>query len=105
MNRTQYNRYLGGESHPRPEVLKVIVEYFSVDANILLREIDAPKTSGPKPFELGFERGVRAAAGTAGEYCHARYKKAEKVDDAAVFTSQTEYDIQKTILRRFLPGE
>ena len=41
LNRTQFNRYRSAESWPRPDTLKVIVEYFDVDANILLYELDA----------------------------------------------------------------
>ena len=40
IHRTQFNRYLSGESWPRPDVLKVIVEYLGVDANNLLYELD-----------------------------------------------------------------
>lgn len=39
INRTQYNRYLAGESFPRPDVLHKICEYFSVDARILLEPV------------------------------------------------------------------
>ncbi len=41
VNRTQFNRYLGGAAFPRPDVLFRICSYFGVDANILLRRIDA----------------------------------------------------------------
>ncbi len=104
INRTQFNRYLSGESWPRPDALIVIVEYFGVDANILLHEmdIDGLITAVPKPVELGFERGVRAAAVVAGEYCQERIKKAKRVDDEAVFTGHTQHDIQRAILRRVL---
>ena len=107
LNRTQFNRYLSGASWPRPDALIVIVEYFGVDANILLHEmdIDGLKTAGPKPVDLGFERGVRAAAVVAGEYCQQRIKKAEKFDGEAVFTKHTQHDIQRAILRRVLLGK
>ncbi len=36
INRTQFNRYLGGESFPRPDVLERICSFFNVDARILL---------------------------------------------------------------------
>lgn len=36
INRTQYNRYLTGESFPRPEILQRICSFFDVDARILL---------------------------------------------------------------------
>ncbi|MFW2587154.1 helix-turn-helix domain-containing protein [Sagittula sp. SSi028] len=40
INRTQYNRYLAGESFPRPDVLHRICTYFDVDARILLEPVD-----------------------------------------------------------------
>ncbi|WP_187431596.1 hypothetical protein ROLI_022680 [Roseobacter fucihabitans] len=40
INRTQFNRYLNGESFPRPDVLARICDFFSVDARILLEPID-----------------------------------------------------------------
>ena len=36
INRTQFNRYLSGESFPRPDVLDRICGFFDVDARILL---------------------------------------------------------------------
>ncbi len=36
INRTQFNRYLSGESFPRPDVLDRICSFFEVDARILL---------------------------------------------------------------------
>lgn len=35
VNRTQFNRYLGMESWPRPDVLKRICDHFETDARIL----------------------------------------------------------------------
>ncbi|WP_372886406.1 helix-turn-helix domain-containing protein [Shimia sp.] len=48
INRTQFNRYLSGESFPRPDVLHRICTFFDVDARILLEPID----------HLDTERGV-----------------------------------------------
>ncbi|WP_375175530.1 helix-turn-helix domain-containing protein [Pseudooceanicola sp.] len=39
INRTQFNRYLSGESHPRPDVLKRICDFFEVDARVLLQHL------------------------------------------------------------------
>lgn len=39
INRTQFNRYLGGEAFPRPDILQRICAHFSVDARILLEPI------------------------------------------------------------------
>lgn len=40
INRTQFNRYLSGESFPRPDVLHRICVFFSVDARILLDPVE-----------------------------------------------------------------
>ncbi|MEL7098318.1 MAG: helix-turn-helix transcriptional regulator [Pseudomonadota bacterium] len=39
INRTQFNRYLAGESFPRPDVLARICAFFEVDARILLEPV------------------------------------------------------------------
>lgn len=61
INRTQFNRYLSGESHPRPEVLAKICDYFDYDARILLTplaEIQRENRTGwpyapyPDPFQV-----------------------------------------------------
>ncbi|PSL21816.1 helix-turn-helix domain-containing protein [Shimia abyssi] len=39
INRTQFNRYLSGESFPRPDVLHRICTFFRVDARILLEPL------------------------------------------------------------------
>jgi transcriptional regulator with XRE-family HTH domain len=41
INRTQFNRYLSGESFPRLDVLYLICKYFSTDARILLEQHNA----------------------------------------------------------------
>ncbi|MDQ2089115.1 helix-turn-helix domain-containing protein [Marimonas arenosa] len=41
INRTQFNRYLSGESFPRPDVLYRICGFFGVDARILLEPVEA----------------------------------------------------------------
>nr|WP_283255081.1 helix-turn-helix transcriptional regulator [Marivita sp. GX14005] len=40
INRTQFNRYLSGESFPRPDVLYRICKHFDVDARIMLEPLD-----------------------------------------------------------------
>ncbi|WP_439522688.1 helix-turn-helix domain-containing protein [Marivita sp.] len=47
INRTQFNRYLSGESFPRPDVLFRICQYFKVDARIILEPLSDIKL-GPK---------------------------------------------------------
>ncbi len=53
INRTQFNRYLSGEAHPRPEVLDRICRHFGLDARILLEPLEDLKmpqgNSGPSP--------------------------------------------------------
>ncbi|WP_226688333.1 MULTISPECIES: helix-turn-helix domain-containing protein [Ruegeria] len=49
VNRTQFNRYLGGESFPRPDVLDRICRFFEVDARILLRPLDEIDRSPTHP--------------------------------------------------------
>lgn len=41
INRTQFNRYLSGESFPRPDVLDRICRFFDVDARILLDPVQS----------------------------------------------------------------
>lgn len=41
INRTQFNRYLAGESFPRPDVLDRICSFFEVDARILLDPVES----------------------------------------------------------------
>ena len=48
INRTQFNRYLSGESFPRPDVLARICDFFDVDARVLLEPVDQiSRSSGP----------------------------------------------------------
>ena len=49
INRTQFNRYLSGESFPRPDVLHRICRFFDVDARILLERVE---TLRPASFDL-----------------------------------------------------
>ncbi|WP_368484323.1 helix-turn-helix domain-containing protein [Pseudooceanicola sp. HF7] len=46
INRTQFNRYLSGESFPRPDVLHRICQFFGTDARILLEPVDQLRTGG-----------------------------------------------------------
>lgn len=40
INRTQFNRYMSGESFPRPDILDRICSFFEVDARILLEPVE-----------------------------------------------------------------
>ena len=46
INRTQFNRYLAGQSFPRPDVLHRMCSFFGVDARILLEPAESLKRSG-----------------------------------------------------------
>ncbi|MBE1282390.1 MAG: helix-turn-helix domain-containing protein [Rhodobacteraceae bacterium] len=46
INRTQFNRYLSGESFPRPDVLDRICTFFDVDARILLEPVESLTDKG-----------------------------------------------------------
>lgn len=57
INRTQFNRYLSGESFPRPDVLDRICAFFDVDARILLEPANNLGSGGQilnSPFLAGF---------------------------------------------------
>ena len=58
INRTQFNRYMSGESFPRPDVLHRICEFFETDARILLEPIEdlkpSPNDLVNHPFLAGF---------------------------------------------------
>lgn len=48
INRTQFNRYLSGESFPRPDVLARMCDFFSVDARVLLEPLEqVMRDTGP----------------------------------------------------------
>ncbi|MFA3917908.1 helix-turn-helix domain-containing protein [Ruegeria sp. 2012CJ15-1] len=49
INRTQFNRYLSGESFPRPDVLDRICSFFGTDARILLHPVGAISRPAPLP--------------------------------------------------------
>ncbi|SDF37644.1 Cro/C1-type HTH DNA-binding domain-containing protein [Sulfitobacter delicatus] len=55
INRTQFNRYLAGESFPRPDVLARICRFFEVDARVLLEPVEQIKI-GHDPFNNGYLR-------------------------------------------------
>ena len=61
INRTQFNRYLSGESFPRPDVLARICDFFKVDARVLLEPVDG---IGPDsgPISSAYLRGFMGPA-------------------------------------------
>lgn len=50
INRTQLNRYLSGDSFPRPDVLARICDHFGVDARILLEPLAQNQTPSGNPL-------------------------------------------------------
>ncbi len=40
INRAQFNRYLNGESYPRPDMLARICDFFETDARILIKPLE-----------------------------------------------------------------
>lgn len=55
INRTQFNRYLAGESFPRPDVLARMCAFFEVDARVLLEPV-AEIGKGQDPINNPFLR-------------------------------------------------
>ncbi|MDF1727859.1 MAG: helix-turn-helix transcriptional regulator [Sulfitobacter sp.] len=60
INRTQFNRYLSGESFPRPDVLARICSFFGVDARVLLEPVSQISDEAD-PFNMPFLRGFVGA--------------------------------------------
>lgn len=61
INRTQFNRYLSGESFPRPDILARICAFFDLDARILLEPVGALRR--PSDILTGSELGEFVGAG------------------------------------------
>lgn len=49
-NRTQFNRYLSGDSFPRPDVLQKLCTYFNTDARILLEPLEHIESTSTNPL-------------------------------------------------------
>lgn len=65
INRTQFNRYLSGESFPRPDVLYQICEFFGVDARILLEPVQDLLPSSSDLLGQSYLEGYFSAEATA----------------------------------------
>lgn len=50
INRTQFNRYLSGDSFPRPDVLQKLCTFFDTDARVLLEPLDQIETNSTNPL-------------------------------------------------------
>ncbi|MEM7076712.1 MAG: helix-turn-helix transcriptional regulator [Pseudomonadota bacterium] len=57
INRTQFNRYVSGESFPRPDILHQLCTFFQVDARVLLEPLDDIRTTAPELISHPFVRG------------------------------------------------
>jgi transcriptional regulator with XRE-family HTH domain len=62
INRTQFNRYLIGESWPRPDVLERICQYTGTDARIMTEPL--AEIEGADNAEIQLLRGEMAAIST-----------------------------------------
>ncbi len=62
INRTQFNRYLSGESFPRPDVLDRMCRFFDVDARILLKPLDEIEPTTNHPASEIFDRFLATGA-------------------------------------------
>lgn len=56
INRTQLNRYLAGDSFPRPDVLARICDYFGVDARIILEPLPCTEATSTDALSHPFVR-------------------------------------------------
>lgn len=65
INRTQFNRYLSGESFPRPDLLHRICQFFDVDARILLEPVESIFATSPELLGHSFLSGFLGASPTA----------------------------------------
>lgn len=65
INRTQFNRYLAGESFPRPDVLHQICQFFDVDARVLLEPVETLSATAAELLSHPFLSGFFGAAPTA----------------------------------------
>lgn len=86
INRTQFNRYLAGESFPRPDVLARICDFFDVDARVLLEPVenigrrgDLFSTDAVKPFLENSVYGIPDAVFPSGFY---RFSRRSFIDQA-----------------------
>ncbi|SHE57437.1 Cro/C1-type HTH DNA-binding domain-containing protein [Ruegeria intermedia] len=76
INRTQFNRYLSGESFPRPDVLDRICRFFGVDARILLTALSEIQKNDPVPAPqfllefFGADRGLADETPLRGGFYH-----------------------------------
>ena len=65
INRTQFNRYLSGESFPRPDVLHQICQFFDADARILLEPVEELRPNAHDLLNHPFLQGFFGAAPTS----------------------------------------
>ncbi len=109
INRTQFNRYLSGESFPRPDVLSRICDFFSVDARVLLEPVaeigmDAGRISGMymKDFMVDAVQTVPEDMFPSGFYLFSR-RSFVKQNEFVRGLIQVRRDDGKTYLRGYEP--
>jgi transcriptional regulator with XRE-family HTH domain len=98
INRTQLNRYLGGESFPRPDVLKRICDHFNVDARILVEPLSDLEYDTPDPITNSFVRdyiGAGIASITEDTFPSGFYRFSRRS-----FVNQSQYLIGLVHIRR-----
>lgn len=108
INRTQFNRYLAGESFPRPDVLDRICRFFNVDARILLKPLD--EISTPRGYSAGAALAQFLGSGptalTEAEFPNGFYhavETAQSESEAAIHSLYYAYRVQQcTLLRSYL---
>ncbi|WP_424833381.1 helix-turn-helix domain-containing protein [Ruegeria sp.] len=105
INRTQFNRYLSGESFPRPDILDRICRFFHVDARILLEPLDEIGRSEMHPAGNILDRFIASQAEPA--LVPGFYHATESIPDDPSVTSHRLLLIRKighcTLLRAFEP--
>ena len=109
INRTQFNRYLSGESFPRPDVLARMCDFFGVDARVLLEPVDDLDTGSTddliaNPYLRDFvgmaAQGVPEEAFPSGFYRFSR-RSFLNADVFVVGLLQVRRDGKHTVLRGF----
>ena len=112
INRTQFNRYLSGESFPRPDILHHICQFFDMDARVLLEPLDDLKPAAndllSQPFLQGFfGKDATDVAETLFPSGFYRFVRRSFIDDAQFATGLVfvTRDTGYTFLRGYEPRE
>ncbi len=105
INRTQFNRYLAGESFPRPDILDRICQFFDVDARILLKPLDEIEPHATHPAVNVIDRYLSANVDTT--FATGFYQAIERDQTAASQPHHRLYHVREifncTLLRGYDP--